>query len=59
MPVEEAEDGGGFAAGENEAVDGGELAGLSDFDGLSAGFGERGSVGGVVALDGEDAYAGY
>ena len=53
--VEEAEDGGGFAAGEDQAIDGGELVWLADFDGLGAGFGKGGGVGGVVALDGEDA----
>jgi hypothetical protein len=54
----EFEHGGGFAAGEDEGVDGGELFGVADFGGLGAGLGKGEGVGGVVALDGEDADAG-
>jgi hypothetical protein len=53
--LEEAEDGGGFAAGQYQAVQAGKLIGLADLDWLRAGFGEGLGVGGVVALDGKDA----
>lgn len=55
---EEFKHGGGFAAGEDEGVDRGELLGVADFAGIGAGLGEGEGVGGVVTLDGEDADAG-
>jgi hypothetical protein len=55
---EKFEEGGGFAAGNDETVDVGELFGLADEDGLGSGFAERLSVGIVVALEGEYANAG-
>jgi hypothetical protein len=61
--LEEFEHGGGFAAGKDEAVEGGraveaEFVGSFDEGRESAGFGEGIGVGGVVALEGEDADAG-
>jgi hypothetical protein len=56
--VEELEHSCGLAAGEDEGGNGGQLLGLADFRGLGAGLGEGEGVGGVVALDGEDADAG-
>ena len=56
--LKEFEHGGGFAAGKDEAVEAGQLLGLADLDRVGAGFGQGFSVGGVVALDGEDADAG-
>jgi len=55
--VEEFEDGGGFAAGENEAVELVEFIGIADFDRVGAGLSEGSGVGGEVALNGEDADA--
>ncbi len=55
---QEFENGGGFAAGENEAVQRVQFLGVADLNRLGARFGEGGGVGGVVALDGEDANAG-
>ena len=57
--LKEAKDGGGFPTGEDEAVEGlavrAEVLRSLDKRRLSAGFGKRVGVGGVVALDGEDA----
>ena len=47
--------GGGFAAGDDEAVDSGELLGFADEDGVGTGFAQGLGVGVVIALDGEDA----
>ena len=52
VPVEEAEHGGGFAAGQDEAVQAGQLLRLADLDGICAGLGEGLRVAGEVALDG-------
>ena len=55
VALEKFEEGGGFAAGDDEAVDCGELLGFADEDGLGAGFAQGLGVGVVVALEGEDA----
>lgn len=64
--LEEFEHGGGFAAGEDEAFEGvrgwaveAEVLGGFDERGDGAAVGEGLGVGGVVALEGEDAYAGF
>ena len=49
---------GRFAAGDDEAVNGGELFRFADQDGVGSGFAEGLGVGVVIALDGEYAYAG-
>jgi len=54
---EEAEDGCGFAAGEDEAVDAGQFVGFADLDRLRRHLGQGFGVSGVVALNGEDADA--
>jgi hypothetical protein len=54
---EEFEHGGGFAAGQHEAVQAGKLLGLAHFDRSCAGLGERLRMAGEVALDGQDADA--
>jgi len=50
---EKFEHGGGFAAGQHEAIKAGELSGLADLDGRGAGLGECFGMAGEVALDGE------
>ena len=55
VALEKLEEGGGFAAGDDEAVDVGEFFGLADEDRLGSGFAQGCGVGFVVALDGEDA----
>ena len=57
IALEKFQESGGFAAGDDEAVDGGEFFGLADEDGFRAGFAEGLGVRVVVALEGEDAYA--
>ena len=52
--LEEAENGGGFAAGQDDAVDAGELFGFAHLHRLCTRFGESVSVRGIVALDGEN-----
>jgi hypothetical protein len=56
---EELEHGGGFPAWKDEAVEFCKLLGLADFRGLGAGLGEGLGVGGVIALDSEDANFGF
>jgi len=56
--LEEFEKGGGFAAGDDEPVDAGQLFGLADEDRFRSDIAQGGGVGVVVALDGEDADAG-
>jgi hypothetical protein len=53
--LKESEHGGGFAAGKDQAVEGGQLVWLANLDRVGAGIGKGFGVGGVVALDGEDA----
>lgn len=55
VAVEEFEHSGGFAAGQDEAVETGEGFGGFDQRGSCAGFFEGGCVALVVALEGEDA----
>ena len=51
---EEFEEGGRFAAGDDEAVDVGQLFRLADEDGFGSGFAQGCGVGVVVALNGEN-----
>jgi hypothetical protein len=51
----EFKDRGGFAAGEDQAVELIEFIGIADFDGVGARLSEGSGVGSEVALDGEDA----
>ena len=55
---QELEHSGGFAAGEDQAVQSIEFLRIADLDGIGAGICESDGVGGVVALDGEHADAG-
>ena len=59
VALEKFEEGGGFAAGDDESVDAVELLGLADEDRFGTGFAQGGGVGFVVALDGENADFGY
>ena len=52
---QELEEGSRFAAGNDEAVDVGQLFRLADEDGFSSGAAQGGSVGIEIALNGEDA----
>ena len=58
VTFQEFEEGCGFTAGNDEAIDCAELFGFADEDGLGSGFAEGLGVGIVVALDGENADAG-
>jgi hypothetical protein len=49
--LQEFEDGGGFAAGQHEAIQAGKLAGLAHFNGRGAGLGECFGMAGEVALN--------
>jgi len=56
--LQEFEDGGRFAAGQDESIETCQLVRLAHLARLGSGFGERFGVGGIVALDGEYANAG-
>jgi hypothetical protein len=57
VAIQEFKHGGRLAAGQDQAVDSGQLGWLAHLDGLCAALGQGLGVGRVVALDGEDADA--